>query len=173
MNAKTMRIFLGGGGNEGESKLLDKRFVETLDLSKPLIYIPNAMNSIKHQSCLKWFRSIMNPFGVTNIEMWNDLRPRHPAADIAGVYIGGGNTVKLLREIREANFDKYLYKMVREGIPLYGGSAGAIILGEDIRTAPEQVSSLESEGLGVIKNSFYSHYKADNQENVVKLSKML
>ena len=33
-----MKLFLGGGGGGADSIELDKRFVATLDLSKPLLY---------------------------------------------------------------------------------------------------------------------------------------
>jgi dipeptidase E len=176
MNAQTTHIFLAGGGGAEDSKFLDEQFVKILDLTKPLVYIPNGMRSKPYQSCLGWFRSVMVPLGVTVIEMWDDLRPRRPVAEIAGVYIGGGDTVKLLKEIREAGFEEYLLKVARSGVPLYGGSAGAIILGEDIRTAPEasQLNTMEAAGLKLIKDhSIVCHYKMDDREATMKLSKDL
>jgi dipeptidase E len=176
MNTKITHIFLAGGGGAEDSKLLDEQFVKMLDLTKPLVYIPNAMRSKPYQSCLQWFRSVMAPLGVTVIEMWDDLRPRRPVEKIAGLYIGGGDTVKLLKEIRGAGFDKYLLEVARSSTPLYGGSAGAIILGEDIRTAPEasQLNATEAAGFKLIKNhSIVCHYKVDDREATAKLSKAL
>jgi dipeptidase E len=92
------------------------------------------------------------------------------------VYIGGGDTVKLLKEIREASFEEYLLEVARSGVPLYGGSAGAIILGEDIRTAPEasQLNATEVTGLRLVKDhSIVCHYKMDDREATTKLSKDL
>lgn len=175
MNTKTTHIFLAGGGGAEDSRLLDEQFVKMLDLTKPLVYIPNAMRSKPYQSCLEWFRSVMTPLGVTVIEMWDNLRPHRPIDGIAGVYVGGGDTVELLKEVRGAGFDEYLLEVARSGVPLYGGSAGAIILGEDIRTAPEasQLSATEATGLGLIKDhSIVCHYKADDRETT-KLSKNL
>lgn len=108
MKAKIRHIFLAGGGSAESSRLLDERFVEILDRAKPLVYIPNAMKSRSHQSCLEWFRSVMTPLGVTSIEMWDDLRPRHKENSIAGIYLGGGDTVKLLKELRTSGFDDYV-----------------------------------------------------------------
>lgn len=173
MNTATNHIFLAGGGNAEESRPLDEQFVRLLDLAKPLVYIPNAMRSKPYQACLEWFRSVMEPFGVTVIEMWDDLHPSHSTDEIAGAYIGGGDTAKLLREIRTTGFDGYLREVVLKGIPLYGGSAGAIILGEDIRTAPEasQLGETEAAGLRIIEGySILCHYKAEDLESVVKLS---
>ncbi len=173
MNTATNHIFLAGGGNAEESRPLDEQFVRLLDLAKPLVYIPNAMRSKPYHACLEWFRSVMEPLGVVAIEMWDDLRPRRSTDEIAGVYIGGGDMVKLFREIRTAGFDGYLREMALKGIPLYGGSAGAIILGEDIRTAPEanQLGETEAVGLRIINGySIFCHYRAEDLESVMKLS---
>lgn len=173
MNTATNHIFLAGGGNAEESRPLDEQFVRLLDHTKPLVYIPNAMRSKPYQSCLEWFRSVMEPLGIVAIEMWDDLRHDRSTDEIAGIYIGGGDTAKLLREIRTVGFDGYLREVALKGIPLYGGSAGAIILGEDIRTAPEasQLGEAETAGLGIIKGySIFCHYKTEDLESVMKLS---
>lgn len=170
MNKKTTHIFLGGGGEAEDSKLLDERFVSMLDHSKPLVYIPNAMKSTPYASCLEWFESVMKPLGVTKIEMWDDLRPHRGIEDIAGLYLGGGDTGKLLKEIRGAAFDGYLRDAVESGVPIYGGSAGAIVLGEDIRTAPEAkgLNLVEATGLNMIKGySIACHYQR-RHERVVR-----
>jgi dipeptidase E len=53
----------------------------------------------------------------------------------AAVYIGGGNTFKLLKEFKESRFDKKLTDYLRSGGFVYGGSAGAIVLGKTIKPA--------------------------------------
>lgn len=161
-----MHIFLAGGGNADDSKLLDEQFVAKLDLAKPLLYIPNAMHSRPYPACLQWFQSVMTPLGVHAIEMWDDLQPHRPVTDIAGIYIGGGDTRKLLKEIRDSGFDSYLREATKEGLPLYGGSAGAIILGEDIRSASEAKNLVASEavGLKIVKgHSIVCHYDKSNE----------
>lgn len=170
MKEKTNHIFLAGGGSAEDSRLLDERFVNIIDHTKPLVYIPNAMKSRPYKSCLEWFRSVMTPLGVTNIEMWDDLQVRYPVTSIAGIYIGGGDTAKLLKELRVSSFSDYLLEVADTGVPLYGGSAGAIILGEDIRTAPEAKSFDDSDATGLKIVPGYSmvcHYNV-SEETVVR-----
>ena len=131
------KIFLGGGGGEKDSVELDKRFVSLLDLNKPLIYIPVAMKEEKYLACQQWFTSVFSSLGVTKIDMRTDLRQEMKSDQIAGVYIGGGDTVKLWRELHDSGFDATLRQCIEQGIPVYGGSAGAIVLGKDIRSSPE------------------------------------
>ena len=173
MKTKNSNIFLAGGGNAEESMLLDAQFVKVLDPAKPVVYVPNAMRSRPYQSCLVWFRSVMAAHGVFAIEMWDDLKPRRVAPDIAGVYIGGGDTAKLLMEVRESGFDTFLNEMAFHGVPIYGGSAGAIILGEDIRTTPEakHLSHSDAAGLKLVPGySIVCHYKPGHEKETRRLS---
>ncbi len=64
-----MRLFLGGGKDSFE---LDKKFVSSLNLSKPLLYIPIAANTEKYpySGCVAWLSGVLAPLGVTNFVMW-------------------------------------------------------------------------------------------------------
>jgi dipeptidase E len=169
------RIFLGGGGGALDSVYLDKKFASLLDPDKPLIYIPVAMTSKPYEKCYDWFQSVFLPLGIKKIEMLTNLMSIDSKRldSSAGIYIGGGDTVKLLKEIRQSNFDKYLMKYIKKGKPVYGGSAGAIILGLDVRTAPEaqNLNENEAKGINVIFGySVYPHYNP-SKVNVIEISK--
>lgn len=137
-------LYLSGGGDEIQSANLDDRFVRYLQEShiSKLIYIPVALNPDRFSGAENWFRRVFAN-RVPNIEVWTNLDGENMLdSEDMSLYIGGGNTIRLLREIRESDFDKELVKFVKDGGIVYGGSAGAIILGADIRTAPE-VEGLE------------------------------
>lgn len=133
-----MKLFLGGGGGKEDSIELDKKFVASLDLSKPLLYIPIAINTDKHpySGCLEWLLDVFGPLGVKNIVMWveDDLKQKQEEdfGQFGGVYIGGGNTFKLLKELKEFGTFEILRKLTEKDIPIYGGSAGAIIFAKTI-----------------------------------------
>ncbi|MEM2661609.1 MAG: Type 1 glutamine amidotransferase-like domain-containing protein [Nitrososphaeria archaeon] len=169
------RIFLGGGGSASDSIYLDKKFVSELDLDKPLIYIPIAMVSKPYKECYIWFQSVFSSLGIKKIEMLTNLRSvdEEKLNNSAGIYIGGGDTVKLLREVYKSGFDRYLINYINKDKPVYGGSAGAIILGLDVRTAPEaqNLSENEAKGLNAIFGySVYAHY-TPSKVNLMKISK--
>lgn len=159
------KIFLGGGGSESDSLYLDKRFVSMLDLEKPVFYIPVAMKSRPYSECLEWFASVMSPLGVKKIEMITNFEEvsGDKLDSSCGMYIGGGDSTKLIREIRKNDFDKRLLRYINSGNPVYGGSAGAVILGADVRTAPESkdLDHNSAKGLNVLSGySVYAHYDA-------------
>ncbi|MEM5803245.1 MAG: Type 1 glutamine amidotransferase-like domain-containing protein [Candidatus Aenigmatarchaeota archaeon] len=155
-----MRMFLAGGGGKDDSYLLDKRFLEEIgDITNPIIYIPVAMEPQRYSRCFDWFCQTFS-LPQHKIYMLTDLSLR---PECSAVYIGGGDTVRLLRQIKENKFDEYLKELIfNRNVPVYGGSAGAIIFGQNILTAPEartqNLSIKEAKGLGFLNFSVLCHY---------------
>lgn len=52
-----------------------------------------------------------------------------------GIYIGGGNTFKLLDDLKKNGTFEVLMNLAHKDIPIYGGSAGAIVLTHSILNA--------------------------------------
>lgn len=164
-----MKLFLGGGGGKEDSIELDKKFVVNLDLSRPLLYIPIAINTDKHpySGCLEWFLDVFSPLGVKNVIMWveEDLKEKQEKdfEQFGGVYIGGGNTFKLLKELKEFGTFEILRKLAGRDIQIYGGSAGAIIFAKTIipaLSADENFVELtDFSALNLVKNyDIWCHY---------------
>jgi dipeptidase E len=80
------------------------------------------------------------------------------------IWVGGGNTLYLLQEVRKSGFDKYLTNKILEGVPYVGASAGSIILGPDLEfelfasRTPELTSY---EGLNLFPFAPYVHFDAE------------
>ncbi|MFB7668750.1 Type 1 glutamine amidotransferase-like domain-containing protein [Kitasatospora sp. NPDC056138] len=134
----TGSLFLSGGGDAQDSRLLDAAFATAVD-SGPLWYWPVAMDpaEVDYAVCMNWLNSVFAPLGVADIELWNGatgeaLLSRFP--DFRGVYIGGGNAYRLLSVIRRHDLLPALRRFVEGGGAVYGGSAGAALLGADIST---------------------------------------
>lgn len=155
------KLFLAGGGNKEDSKLLDDMFAQALrEQSGGLVYIPIALDSRKYKDALSWLESIFAD-KAKEIVMWTNLNDKSLAdlEKFGGLYVGGGNTVKLLRDLRTSGFDSVITKFVSNGGVVYGGSAGAIIMGKDIRTAPEAKGVFDTNGLDLVGgHSIVCHY---------------
>ncbi len=169
----TEKIFLGGGGNKEASKTIDDLFIENIQKRrlKKVIYIPIALTSKPYSECLKWFSSIFEG-RVQNIEMWEDLKEKslNKMENRFAVYFGGGNTVGLMNLINASGFDKEIKNFVASGGLIYGGSAGAIILGEDIRTAVEFAGSKLNQGLDLTGGySISCHYGPIDSDRLTEL----
>lgn len=163
-----MALFLSGGGSGEDSKELDKIFLEKIGKKKPVLYIPIAREP-PYEPCLDWIKSNFEPLQFENFEMIIDLSKVKDLGKYSGIYIGGGNTYKLLTDLRLSGFLKRLKDYVDSGRIVYGGSAGAIIFGKDISTANDenQVKISDFKGLGKVgKFSIYCHYFKKDKKNV-------
>ena len=166
----TSKIALAGGGGAEDSRLLDEVFSGWLGPQGRLLYLPIALRGIRpFESCLEWVTDTFAPFGLTRITMWTDLTHHHAneLKEFEAVYIGGGNTYSLLAELINSGFDRHLQAYTNEGGIIYGGSAGAVVLGKDIRT----VSRMDRNHIGLaevnclnLANDYaiYPHYQPQN-----------
>lgn len=104
------------------------------------------------------------------ITTWDSLDDR-TLADLSqydALFVGGGNTWSLMRDIRESKFDQAINKYLQQGGSIYGGSAGAIILGDRIDTQNDDnlVGWKDDEGLKLLDGlSIACHYKASEMEH--------
>ena len=132
-----MRIILGGGGGASDERPLNETYAEWIGPGGRVLYWPVALRGMStFEACFEWITSIFEPLGLRDISIWSEL-PGHQARELDlfdGVYIGGGNTYSLLAELRESGFDRHLKSFAERGKPVYGGSAGAAVLGRDIRS---------------------------------------
>lgn len=177
-----MKLFLSGGGSDQESYQLDKKFIESIDINKPVLYIPIAINIEKHPypSCLEWLKGNFKQFNFNNFVMWSeeDLKnkTKEDYEQFGGIYIGGGNTYKLLNDLKQFGTFEILKRLSEKDIPIYGGSAGAIILTESIITA----EYLDSNEIGLKDLSaldlthgydIWCHYKPEMRDGLIKFQK--
>lgn len=126
-----MRLYLCGGGcgEQIHSAFLD--FAENIDKEKPILYIPLAMDNSKYDGCYKWFKEELKTVDLSNFEMVQSSYElsKKDLSQYSAIFIGGGNTYKLLSELKEyKNFEKFKNY---DGV-IFGGSAGAIIFGKNI-----------------------------------------
>lgn len=130
-----MKLFLCGGGSGKRVFLANKKFGEVIDHTKPLLYVPLAMNEERYPSCLEWITTEMSSIGVTNIDMVTskeELAEKN-YSDYCAIFIGGGNTYKLLNDLKTSgSFEKIKNYLMKDDGVVFGGSAGAIIFGSNI-----------------------------------------
>lgn len=160
-----MTIILSGGGNPEVVVPIDKYFASIIDLQKTVLYIPNAMEPhiFSYEECFEWFKKTYGEYGISKVELCTDLRTLNLDGRYSAVFIGGGNTFKLLHEIQQSNFDVQIHSYLETGGVIYGGSAGAIICGKTIETAiyadKNQVGINNHSGLNLLNNyDVFCHY---------------
>jgi dipeptidase E len=169
-----MKIALAGGGDAGDSLGIDRKFSEWVGPTGKLLYLPVALRGMRpFEECLEWITTTLTPFGISAITMWTDLSA-HAAGELdqfAGIYIGGGNTFSLLAQIQESGFKNSLKEYALKGKPVYGGSAGAIVLGHDIHNARHfdlnEDGFKDMEGLDLAEGyTIWPHYNPQDDEKI-------
>lgn len=129
-----MKVFLCGGGADVQTIEANKRLNEVIEHSKPCLYIPLAMEAEMYDSCYKWIQGELNDVDIPGIHMVRSAEElaEKDLADYSFLFIGGGNTFKLLRDIKASGVFEKIREYLEQGGVAFGGSAGAIIFGRDL-----------------------------------------
>lgn len=175
-----MRVFLCGGGSGNQNILVNKKLNETIDHSMPCLYVPLAMKEEKYDDCFNWIRSELVNVALPYIEMVRNAKELYSKNfnDYGLIYIGGGNTFKLLHDIKlSGSFNKIKNYLENGGI-VFGGSAGAIIFGADLKAcALDDVNDVdlnEINGFDILNGiSLLCHYTNGNPEKNERNTKYL
>lgn len=169
---KHKQIYLSGGGNEHQSFSLDKFFFNTLKNGGRFLYIPIALRSHKlFPTANLWMNGILELHDRTDIIFdVMDSPSEYALEDLEkfdAIYIGGGNTWSLLHELKESGFSELLISYIENGMSVYGGSAGAIILGKRIDTHDDEnkINSKDVDGFNKLGNySVTCHFKTEDSD---------
>ncbi len=174
---KKGKLFISGGGKAEDSFLLDREFVNSLK-NKRILYIPIGLERdfIGYEGCYDWINTTLSVHSnyPLNITMWIDLsnKKTNNVQGFDAIYLGGGrNTYKFLQLIYDTKFYDILIDFIDKGGFIYGGSAGAIIMGKNIATVSEENNNNYTceKGLGFVGNySLLCHYDSTQDEKIKK-----
>lgn len=166
-----MKVFLCGGGAGEQTIEANKRLNEVIDHTKPCLYIPLALPAEIYDSCYEWITGELEDVQLPYIEMVRsgaELTKKN-FSDYSVVFIGGGNTYKLLKELKECGAFEQLRTYLEQGGVAFGGSAGAIIFGEDLESCnlddPNEVGLTDTAGMNVLQGvSLLCHFTSREKE---------
>lgn len=160
------------GGGDGEQTVeAIGTFNSVINHTKPLLYIPLAMEKELYPSCFEWIKGELSKTDVPYIEMITsaDEIMQKDLNGYSAVFIGGGNTFKLLYELKASGaFDKLKTYIEQDGV-VFGGSAGAVVLGESLESCAlddkNEVGLSDIEGFDVLNGvSLLCHYTNRTEE---------
>lgn len=165
--AKTIIAIGGGDLYNNETLSIDEYVVKCANKSIPkLLFIPTAsgepqgyIDAIQHiygekLGCMVDVLKIL-----TEQPTKDEVREKILSADI--IYVGGGNTAKMMETWKKWNIDEYLRQAYNNGIVLSGMSAGSICWfesGHSDSFLKETGEYCIVNGLGIIPNLHCPHY---------------
>jgi dipeptidase E len=164
-----MKVFICGGGDGEQCETAYKRFNKVIDNNKPLLYIPLAMESDRYDSCYTWITNELKQIDVPYVDMVKsaDELSNKDLFSYCALFIGGGNTFKLLNDLKASGAFEKIKDYLKNGGVAFGGSAGAIIFGYDLEACKlddnNDVGLIDHRGYNLLDNaSLLCHY--DNQD---------
>lgn len=169
------KIIALGGGNKRRTKFsveafdVDQEIVKLSGKSKPrLLFIPTASSDLDD-----YIQDINSHFGkklgcrvetlylVQRELSKREIRKKILQSDI--IFVGGGNTLKMMKLWRRLGIDKFFKEALKKNIVLSGTSAGGICwfkygLSNSRRYSNPKADLMKVRGLDFVSLSFCPHY---------------
>ena len=170
-------IAIGGGSMiEGATRSIDEHIVSLTGRKNPrALFIPTASSDDKQywENFQKVYGDRMGCrpevlFLLNKKISKKEIETKIERADI--IYVGGGNTLKMMRRWRWLGVDKLILKAYQSGTIVTGTSAGAICwfqYGHSDSMAyyhPDKWEHIRVKSLGIIKTTFCPHYLKEKRD---------
>jgi dipeptidase E len=182
-------VAIGGGeiGSRGcslETTKIDKEIIRLTDKKKPtVLFIPTASSDSDG-----YFENVQKHFGKRlgcKVDVLRVIKEKLSHAEIERkvmssdiVYVGGGNTLKMIRAWKSCGLDTILKKAWNKGIVLSGLSAGSICwfrsgISDSRRFKNPNADLIKISGLGFIHATHSPHYdvEKDRRPGLKKIMK--
>ena len=166
-----MALFLNGGGSDEQVKDAYLLLKEKADIDKPLLYVPFAMEKEKYPACFDWITQEMAEYHFSKIDMVTSVEElaTKDFNEYGAIFIGGGNTYKLLADLKSCSVYEKIQNFLVAGGTIFGGSAGAIIFGKDLNSCSHEdkntVGLQDITGFNQVFGAYIgAHYKNGNSE---------
>jgi len=153
-------VLLGSGGYRTPQRVerLSKRLREHFGRARRIIFVPYALAD--HDQYLRLVRERGVDGGYELVGIHTQPDPVRAIEEADGVYVGGGNTFRLLRDLYANRLLDPIRARVAGGMPYFGVSAGCNVAGLTIRTTNDMpiVSPPSMNALGLVPFQVNPHY---------------
>ena len=123
-----------------------------------VLFVPYALYDREAYAAMARERFQRMGYELTSIHAAND--PPQAVEDTDAVFIGGGNTFRLLKALYDFGALDAIRKRVENGMPYIGSSAGSNVAGPTIRTTKDMpiVQPPSFDALGLVPFQISPHY---------------
>lgn len=154
-------LLLSGSKTHEKPEFLEHAFAwikEHFGPKKRILYIPYALNNYEEYTGV-----ITRAFAKVGIEVISAHTSENPVdllEQVEGIYVGGGNTFRLLNKLYKTGLIPAILTKVREGMPYMGASAGTNMACPGIYTTNDMpiIKPPSLRAIGIINFQINPHY---------------
>jgi dipeptidase E len=131
---------------------------EFLQPARRLLFVPFAF--FDRDAYAARVRARMDEMSYTLESLHQVPDPERAVEDAEAVFVGGGNTFRLLKNLHQSGVMPALRRRVAEGMPYIGSSAGSIVACPTLKTTKDMpvVEPPSFEALGLVDFQISPHY---------------
>jgi len=177
MNTQGIIILTSTGLSTEPVRRASERFFDLLPY-KSVAIVTTAAEGKENNKYSKLAESQFKKLGFNTIDFIDiENDPRADFSKYSVIYVCGGNTFKLLKHAREANFKDIIIKLLERGGVYIGVSAGTIILTPTIQAAalidpdPNIVGISDFTGLNIVDFEIHPHYELEEESEIANYEK--
>ncbi|MDP9100431.1 MAG: dipeptidase PepE, partial [Verrucomicrobiota bacterium] len=111
---------------------VDKEITDLLGPARKVLFFPYALHD--HDGYAAKAKARFAAMGYDLSSAHSAADPQQAIADTDSIFIGGGNTFRLLKALQDLQFLEPIRQRIRNGAPYIGSSAGSNVAGPTIKT---------------------------------------
>jgi len=136
----------------------EREIRDFLAAETPVLFVPFALFDRDAYASQARDRFRKMGFPLDGIHQASD--PRRAVLEAKALFIGGGNTFRLLKALQDLSLLDPIRRRVAEGMPYIGSSAGSVVSCPTIRTTNDMpiVEPSSFEALGLVSFQINAHY---------------
>jgi dipeptidase E len=130
-----------------------------LGSARQVLFFPYALHDCDGYAAKAGARFADTGYEMNSAHAAND--PKKAIAETDAIFIGGGNTFRLLKALQDLDLLEPIRRRIREGAPYIGSSAGSNVAGPTIKTTKDMpiVQPRSFDALGLVPFQISPHYQ--------------
>jgi dipeptidase E len=136
----------------------EREIRDFLPEAPPVLFVPFAL--FDRDAYTEQARGRFERMGLSLAGIHGAADPRRAVLEAKALFIGGGNTFRLLKTLQDLSLLEPIRRRVAEGMPYIGSSAGSVVSSPTIRTTNDMpiVEPSSFEALGLVSFQINAHY---------------
>src|SRR5438045_7276998 len=137
-----------------------------LGAARNILFFPFALHDRDGYAAKATARFAAMGYEMTSAH--NATDPDKTVSEAGAIFIGGGNTFRLVKALQDLGFIDPIRRRVRDGAPYIGSSAGSNVAGPPIKTTKDMpiVQPRSFDSLGLVQFQISQHFQTTDSYSI-------